>query len=388
MAQYINNTTLFDTYGSNITYNFDYIAFTQDTLNQTTVSINNSTELSDTTNTITYDIITHYTNKLDLTKINTVNLKITNTYTESSDYLLTDLYITKTNATSIGIINEEYSDLATEAGVTNNIIYKYYTILKLSPLNKNVLNTANNVYIITPLHYTNTNVDTVSKSTNVVLSVKSLIDNLNTDNATDYIISELNSPEIIINNVNSINELIKSDSDYYFIDSNDTIMFKNPLYIGIKSDQPLTDTNTITPQPEIFIISDATEYANTDENVNIGKSAITKNNAIGQSSTDLDDKIYINCHPIDDGGRIIPKSDNTQKTNKDIKISIIFFGVLFTVGLLVYTYINRTTELFLLFDTTNLTNDLNGIRIKYGIMLFVFITSWVFIGINIDNMPD
>ena len=163
--------------------------------------------------------------------------------------------------------------------------------------------------------------------------------------------------------------------------------FTNPLYIGIKSDQPLTDTNTITPQPEIFIISDATEYVNTDENVNMGKTAITKNNSIGQSSTDLDDKIYINCHPIDDGGRIIPKSDNSKKTNRDIKISIIFFGVLFTVGLLVYIYMNRTNELFLLFDSTNLTNELNGIRIKYGIMLFVFITSWVFIGINIDNLP-
>ena len=389
MAQYINNTTLFDTYGSNITYNFDYVAFTEDTLTQTTVSINNATELSDTTNTITYDIIKHYINKLDLTKINTVNLKITNTYTESLDYLLTDLYITNTNDTSIGIINEEYSDLASEAGVTNNIIYKYYTILKFSPLNKNVLNTANNVFIITPLHYTNTNVNTVSKSTNVVLSVKSLMENLNTSITTDYAISELNSPEIIINNVNSINELIKSDSDYYFIDSNDKIiMFTNPLYIGIKSDQPLTDTNTITPQPEIFIISDATEYVNTDENVNMGKTAITKNNSIGQSSTDLDDKIYINCHPIDDGGRIIPKSDNSKKTNRDIKISIIFFGVLFTVGLLVYIYMNRTNELFLLFDSTNLTNELNGIRIKYGIMLFVFITSWVFIGINIDNLPD
>lgn len=386
MPQYINNTTLFDTYGSNITYNFDYIAFTNDTLNQRTVSINNATDLSDKTKNITYDIITHYTNKLDLTKINTVNLKITNTYTESSDYLLTDLYITKINDTSIGIINEEYSDLASEANTTNNVIYKYYTILKLSPLNKNVLNTANNVYIITPLHYTNTNVDTVSKSTNVVLNVKTLTDNLNTSIATDSIISELNSPEIIINNVNSINELIKSDSDYYFIDSNDKIiMFKNPLYIGIN--QSVKDKNMITAPLEFLNISDATEFVNADENVNTGKSAITKNSAIGQTSTSLDDKIYINCHPIDDGGRIIPKSDNTQKTNKDIKISIIFFGVLFTVGLCIYVGMNRS-ELSLLFDTTNLTNDLNSIRIKYGIMLFVFITSWIFIGINIDNMPD
>jgi hypothetical protein len=49
MPQYINNTTLFDTYGSNITYNFDYIAFTNDTLNQRTVSINNATDLSEKT---------------------------------------------------------------------------------------------------------------------------------------------------------------------------------------------------------------------------------------------------------------------------------------------------------------------------------------------------
>lgn len=361
MAKYINNTTQFDTYGSNITYNFDYVVFTEDTLT-TNTPIN--IQIDDTT--ITYDIIRHYTNKLDLTKINTVNLKITNTFTQSTDYLLTDMYITKSNNTSIGILNSEY--LTSSEGT--NIIYRYYTILKCSPLTKNAVNTANNVYIITPLNYTNKNIDTISQSTNIVLSVKSI------DETTI-----LNTPEIIINNVNSINELIKSDSEYFFIDSpNKIIMFKNPVYIGVIGVETTIDKDKITSDLTLLNVSATTEY----ENVENGKSPITKNNAIGQTTTELDSNIYINCHPIDDGGRIIPKADNTNKTNDDIKISIIFFGLFFTFGLFVYIYLNRNELFMLMGDSANV----NSLRFKYGIMLFVFLTSWIFIGINIDNMPD
>jgi len=383
MAQYINNTTSFDNYGSSISYNFDNVQFNIDTLTST-LSLKTETSDSATTKLITYDIITHYINKIDLSVINTINLKITNNYTQTDDYLLTDLYIAKANENSLGVLNE---DIALTIDATVDVpppkyMYRYSIITRFSPLKGNSLSVDKNIYIITPLLYTNENVNTVTQSSNVILSVKTIENNQ---------ITELESPEINISNINNINEIIKTDSDYFFIDSIDKIiLFKNPLYIGIKTTSQYSGNLSTLPTPNgLVYLTTATEYVDSANIVNNSSSGISKNNAIGQTSANLDSNIYINCHPVDESGRLVPKSDNTQKTNKDIKISIIFFGCFFTVAICIYVFLGyRKKELDNIMDFSIMDENTTSIRIKYGIILIVFIISWVFIGMNIDNMPD
>ena len=385
MTKYINSDNSFlPSYDNNITYNFDNVQFKENSINSDdTLTINISPEDSTTTNNIDYTIIKHYINTLDLTKINTINLKITNTYTQTDDYLITDMYITKITNTSLGVLNNDDEN--------TKFIYTYSIILRFAPLTKNEINTDKNIYIIRPLLYTNENTDTVTPSKNILLNVQEIMDNPSTSDTTDYIIS-VATPEIIITNINSIDELInRSDIVYYIDATNKIILFKTPLSIGANiSSNYSADVVKSLPTPTIMNTLVTTPFVDDEENqilknVTYG---IIKNNAIGQTSTDLDSNIYINCHPIDNTGRIIPKSDNSKKTNTDIKISIIFFGVFFTICLGVYVWLYRINELYKLFNTGDMTEDMTSIRMKYGVMLFVFITCWVFIGINIDNMPD
>ena len=382
MGQYINNTSAFNNYGSSISYNFDTVQFMMDAATPT-LSMKTETSDSTTTKLIEYDVITHYINKIDLSLPNTINLKITNNYTQSDDYLLTDLYIAKVNDNSLGILNNDIALTIDEAVDSEppKYMYRYSIITRFSPLKGNSLSVEDNIYIITPLLYTNQNVNTVTQSSNIQLNVNTI---------RNKTITELKSPEIIISNINNINEIIKPDSDYFFIDSIDKIIiFKNPLYLSLKKKGYTGNFNEIPTPNEFLYVTSATEYIDSINSVNSSSSTISKNNAIGQTSANLDSNIYINCHPVDESGRLVPKSNNTQKSNKDIKISIIFFGVFFSCVIIAYTanaYFKKELDGILDFSITN--ESITSIRIKFGIMFMVFIISWVFIGINIDDMPN
>jgi hypothetical protein len=382
MGQYINNTSAFNNYGSSISYNFDTVQFMMDAATPT-LSMKTETSDSTTTKLIEYDVITHYINKIDLSLPNTINLKITNNYTQSDDYLLTDLYIAKVNDNSLGILNNDIALTIDEAVDSEppKYMYRYSIITRFSPLKGNSLSVEDNIYIITPLLYTNQNVNTVTQSSNIQLNVNTI---------RNKTITELKSPEIIISNINNINEIIKPDSDYFFIDSIDKIIiFKNPLYLSLKKKGYTGNFNEIPTPNEFLYVTSATEYIDSINSVNSSSSTISKNNAIGQTSANLDSNIYINCHPVDESGRLVPKSNNTQKSNKDIKISIIFFGVFFSCVIIAYTanaYFKKELDGILDFSITN--ESITSIRIKFGVLFMVFIISWVFIGINIDDMPN
>jgi hypothetical protein len=382
MAQYINDTTTFDNYASSISYNLDKVQFTIDTLTDT-ISI--KTETSDSANikTFNYDVITHYTNKIDLSVINTINLKLTNNYTQTDDYLITDLYIAKANENSLGVLNEDIAltiDATPDAPPTK-YMYKYFIITRFSPLKGNSLSVENNIYIITPLLYTNTNINTVSQSSNIVLSVKTIDNNQ---------ITELESPEINITNVNNINEIIRSDSDYFFIDSIDkVVIFKNPLYIGIKPTTQYTgNLTTLTTPNELLYLLNGTEYTDSANIINNSSSGIIKNNAIGQTSANLDSNIYINCHPVDESGRLVPKSNNSQKSKKDIEKTILAFGVFFTFIVFCYFGYAIYNKELVLSDVINfnlINENITNVRIKYGIMFMVVVICWIFMIVSLDT---
>lgn len=383
MAQYINNISAFNNYGSTISYNFDTVQFMTDTLTPT-LSIKVETADSAITKLVNYDVITHYINKIDLNIPNTINLKITNNYTQSDDYLLTDLYIAKATENSLGILNPDIALTIDDTAIDTEppkYMYNYSIITRFSPLKGNSLSVEENIYIITPLLYTNQNINTVTQSSNIQLNVNSI---------SNKTITELKSPEIIISNINNINEIIRTDSDYFFIDSIDKIiLFKNPLYISFKKKNYSGNFNEVPTPNEFIYITSATEYIDSINIVNTSSSTISKNNAIGQTSSNLDSNIYINCHPVDETGRLVPKSDNTQKSNKDIKRSILFFGVFFSVVIIAYTangYFKKELDGIIDFSINN--ESIRGIRIKYSILFLVFIASWVLIVINIEDMPN
>lgn len=354
MAQYINTEKITDNTTDTITYNFDNIKLIEATITTSTLVL--------TDFPIEYTILKQYTNTLNLKLANNFNLKIIES---AAEYLLTDMYICKIKTTpstgnkSIGI--QVKGEIVTS-------MFLYFVVLQFAPLTQNnQLNNQENVYIIRPFIYSNTQLD-VTSTIEIIYSENFLLNVKEQNNDTNTITSIDETNPIIISNINSIDEIVTTTEFFYINSTSKLILFKNPIYLNVKD----KNTNLETPKNLIYLKNDTTDtgtitISEYDNYADIEKGTSISKSEIGQTPGTNDASIYINCRKADDAGNILPLVNTPEVESSYLSLTWWITGF-YWFSLILYCVLYRK-EFITIFNTKNDTESIK-IKLKYGSMLF------------------